>query len=325
VRRGDHWVRYLELAVGSLFWWHPVVWWSRHRLRQAEERSCDDWVLRALPDHSRAYAGGLLKTVEFLAGSDSRLPSLASGAADADNLKERLTMILKNVAPRKLTRTQLVLLGVVALALLVVFPTRADRSNDSTPEGKGYISEERALNLERRVEELQRQLALLHDRRMEHEMAQTAERMGTEYDQALVQMQREMEDQQAARNDLHRELEQRLFRALQMAEQEQHDGDLDTARRLQEQARAIKMELSEASSQMEHAQVEFGRAMFLAEQDRIRGEVERLRANGRTREAQLLENELEAVERARREQRIQELLSEVERLRAEQQHEGNAR
>ena len=27
-RRGDQWVRLLELFVTALFWWHPVVWWA---------------------------------------------------------------------------------------------------------------------------------------------------------------------------------------------------------------------------------------------------------------------------------------------------------
>ena len=30
--------RYLELVACSLFWWHPVVWWARGRLRRAEEQ-----------------------------------------------------------------------------------------------------------------------------------------------------------------------------------------------------------------------------------------------------------------------------------------------
>ena len=28
LRRGDHWVRRLELLVLGMYWWHPVVWWA---------------------------------------------------------------------------------------------------------------------------------------------------------------------------------------------------------------------------------------------------------------------------------------------------------
>ncbi|HEY7921558.1 MAG TPA: M56 family metallopeptidase, partial [Vicinamibacteria bacterium] len=49
VHRRDHWVRLLELLATALFWWYPVAWWARAALRRAEERCCDEWVLRVLP------------------------------------------------------------------------------------------------------------------------------------------------------------------------------------------------------------------------------------------------------------------------------------
>ena len=44
LKRRDHWVRWLELIVGGLYWWHPAVWWGRRLLREAEEQCCDAWV-----------------------------------------------------------------------------------------------------------------------------------------------------------------------------------------------------------------------------------------------------------------------------------------
>ena len=49
LRRRDHWVRWLELAVAGLYWWHPAVWWIRRALREAEEQCCDAWVVSAMP------------------------------------------------------------------------------------------------------------------------------------------------------------------------------------------------------------------------------------------------------------------------------------
>src|SRR5262249_12289450 len=63
LKRGDHWVRYLELVVTGLYWWHPVVWWSCQRLREAEEQCCDAWVVWALPDKAPDYAAALVATV----------------------------------------------------------------------------------------------------------------------------------------------------------------------------------------------------------------------------------------------------------------------
>ena len=36
LKRRDHWVRGLELLATGLYWWHPVVWWSRRALHEAE-------------------------------------------------------------------------------------------------------------------------------------------------------------------------------------------------------------------------------------------------------------------------------------------------
>ena len=81
LRRRDHWVRWFELIVGALFWWHPVVWWARRRMRTAEEGSCDAWVVHVLSGHARAYAEGLLKTAEFIVESRTAVPVVACGAA----------------------------------------------------------------------------------------------------------------------------------------------------------------------------------------------------------------------------------------------------
>lgn len=49
LKRRDHWVRLLELAVLSVYWWNPVAWWASRALRDAEERCCDAWVVWLLP------------------------------------------------------------------------------------------------------------------------------------------------------------------------------------------------------------------------------------------------------------------------------------
>jgi beta-lactamase regulating signal transducer with metallopeptidase domain len=66
LRRRDHWVRWLELIVGGLYWWLPVVWWGRRLLREAEEQCCDAWVVWAMPKGAKAYATALLTALEFI-------------------------------------------------------------------------------------------------------------------------------------------------------------------------------------------------------------------------------------------------------------------
>jgi beta-lactamase regulating signal transducer with metallopeptidase domain len=126
VRRRDHWVRFLELAVTTVFWWYPVTWWIRRALRRAEERCCDEWVLRVMPASASAYAEGLIKSLDFVAGEPAPLPIGASGAAGpVRDLEARLKEILMMTPkPHLATPTRLVLAGAAALGL-AVFPTQA--------------------------------------------------------------------------------------------------------------------------------------------------------------------------------------------------------
>jgi beta-lactamase regulating signal transducer with metallopeptidase domain len=100
LKRGDHLVRLLELLVTALFWWHPVVWWMRAPLREAEEQCCDAWVVWALPDAVRAYAETLLDTLEFLQQSSRSEPLLASGLGRVPDLRRRLTMVMTGTSRR---------------------------------------------------------------------------------------------------------------------------------------------------------------------------------------------------------------------------------
>ena len=120
LRRGDHFVRIFELVVTALFWWHPVVWWVRHALRDAEEQCCDAWVVWAFPDAARSYAETLLEAIDFLNGSEKAEPLLASGFGKVSHLRRRLTMILTGSSSRLLgVRGVLGLIGMAAMMLPV--------------------------------------------------------------------------------------------------------------------------------------------------------------------------------------------------------------
>jgi hypothetical protein len=132
-RRGDHFVRWLELAVTALFWWFPIVWLARRELRDAEEQLCDSWVVWVLPDARRAYAAALVDTVDYLSDARPLLPPLASGMGEVRQLKRRIVMIMNGQTPRRLARwTSALVLGVAA-ALLSVAPTFADDDPPAPP------------------------------------------------------------------------------------------------------------------------------------------------------------------------------------------------
>jgi beta-lactamase regulating signal transducer with metallopeptidase domain len=133
LRRGDHLVRWLELAVTALYWWLPLVWLARRELRDAEEQLCDSWVVWVLPDARRAYAAALVDTVDYLSDARPLLPPLASGMGEVRQLKRRIVMIMNGRTPRRLARwTSALGLGVAA-ALLSVAPTFADDDPPAPP------------------------------------------------------------------------------------------------------------------------------------------------------------------------------------------------
>jgi beta-lactamase regulating signal transducer with metallopeptidase domain len=133
-RRRDHWVRVLELLALGLYWWHPVAWWARRRLREAEEECCDALVLRALPSAAPAYAAALLEAVTYLSQARSALPVVASGIGQARLLRRRLTMIMRGTSSRPLGLAgALVVIG-LGILLLPLLPTWAQTDPAQDPD-----------------------------------------------------------------------------------------------------------------------------------------------------------------------------------------------
>ncbi|HVX58976.1 MAG TPA: M56 family metallopeptidase [Pirellulales bacterium] len=93
--RGDGWVRLLELAVQTLYWWHPLVWLARREIEAVEEECCDAWALQHQSGGRRLYAEALLATVDFLyEPAPAPLPPAACGLGEAPLLRRRLTQIM---------------------------------------------------------------------------------------------------------------------------------------------------------------------------------------------------------------------------------------
>jgi hypothetical protein len=124
LRRRDHWVRLLELLAIGLYWWHPVVWWAKKGLREAEEQCCDAWVVRLLPEAAKSYAVALLETVNFLSDAVA-LPPVASGVGQFPILQRRLTMIMCGTHAPSLSKAGFLCLAALGIALLPWAPSLA--------------------------------------------------------------------------------------------------------------------------------------------------------------------------------------------------------
>jgi beta-lactamase regulating signal transducer with metallopeptidase domain len=134
LRRGDHWVRFLEFLAMGLCWWHPAVWLARREVREAEEQCCDAWVVWALPGAGRDYATALVETLDFLAEPAPAAPLLASGIGPVTDLKRRLTMIMRGTTPRSLTWGGVLTVLCLAAMLLPVLPTWAQKPKEAEEE-----------------------------------------------------------------------------------------------------------------------------------------------------------------------------------------------
>jgi hypothetical protein len=169
--RGDHWIRVLELATTCLYWWHPVVWWARRELHEAEEQCCDAWVVWALPGAARSYALALVETLDFLSEARPVLPAAASGVGQVPDLRRRLTMIMRGSVPRRLGWCGFLSVAGIGAVLLPLLPTWAQEGPTPTPEQPPKIERGGGGNqdTERAREEL---------KRLEQEMARMRERIG---------------------------------------------------------------------------------------------------------------------------------------------------
>ena len=139
LRRRDHWVRGLEFMAMGLYWWHPVVWYARRELREAEEQCCDAWVVSLLPGAGKTYATALLETLDFLSDARPPTPLLASGIGQVSDLKRRLTMIMSGSIPRTLSwrgTFAMLALGLFALPLLPIL------AHAQTPEAQDKLKAE---------------------------------------------------------------------------------------------------------------------------------------------------------------------------------------
>ena len=129
IRRRDDLVRWLEVFALVFWWWNPVAWFARRKLREAEEECCDAWVVWALPGERRSYGEAMLATIDFLTDGP-KLPALAESAFGSSFCKRRIEMIMKRNVNCKISWAAL---GLIVLTAMAVLPVVAQTSQ---PENK---------------------------------------------------------------------------------------------------------------------------------------------------------------------------------------------
>ncbi len=113
IRRRDNLTSAMHMAVETLFWFHPLVWWIGARLIDERERACDEHVL-AIGAAPEAYAEGILNVCKRYVESPV---ACVAGVTGAD-LKKRVSAILACEIGSRLTVTRRLLLAAAAIVLL---------------------------------------------------------------------------------------------------------------------------------------------------------------------------------------------------------------
>ena len=130
VKRGDHFVGWIDLAAGVVWWWNPLFWSVRSARREQAELACDAWVISALPNGRRAYAESLLLLSGAVAPDPSPMTAVGIRPGSRRVLERRLVMIMKGRSPLRLPWVGLCCLGLVAAATL---PAWASASQQPPP------------------------------------------------------------------------------------------------------------------------------------------------------------------------------------------------
>jgi uncharacterized protein (TIGR03435 family) len=114
IRRRDNLTTAIHMAVESLFWFHPLMWWLGARLMEEREQACDEEVLR-LGGDPHAYAEGILRICELYLAS----PLACVAGVTGGDLKRRIEAIVSNREVLKLNFGRKVVLAVAALTAVV--------------------------------------------------------------------------------------------------------------------------------------------------------------------------------------------------------------
>ncbi len=114
-RRRDNLTGALHIVVEALFWFYPLVWWIGSRLLHEREHACDEAVIAAGHDR-RTYAEAILNVAELSVVSPVRCAAGVGG----DDLKGRITAVMRRPAMKRLGRRKSALLNLGALSALAV-------------------------------------------------------------------------------------------------------------------------------------------------------------------------------------------------------------
>jgi len=121
VLRFDAAVNLVQIVVQTVFWFHPLVWWTNRRIRAEREKCCDEMAIARFGTKPKDYSSAIINTLTNAYESTRPVPSLAI-AGPVRNIEERIKTIMKP-GRRFYKRPSLVAATVILLAALLTVPT----------------------------------------------------------------------------------------------------------------------------------------------------------------------------------------------------------
>jgi beta-lactamase regulating signal transducer with metallopeptidase domain len=95
VRRGDHILAWVELFAALVWWWNPLFWFVRARVRGSAELACDAIAIAVCSESRRSYAELLIR-LSSGSGMSTLAPVLGIKAGSTASFERRLSMILSD-------------------------------------------------------------------------------------------------------------------------------------------------------------------------------------------------------------------------------------
>jgi len=93
IRRQDYLWNLLQIAVETVLFYHPAVWWVSRRIREERENCCDRQAVAAM-GNPVVYAGALMRLAEIRYQLEQTAVPAASIAADGGSLESRIRRVL---------------------------------------------------------------------------------------------------------------------------------------------------------------------------------------------------------------------------------------
>ncbi len=116
LRRRDPLVGWILAICEVIYFFHPVVYFVKHRILFERERACDDWVIANCEARRSIYANALISAAEVCQTFSTKMEPVGVVAESFGELKKRLIAIGSNLRPRaQLSMTALILLVIIGV------------------------------------------------------------------------------------------------------------------------------------------------------------------------------------------------------------------